>query len=394
MTEPDDRAPAARSGGWVPVDPALIRGALELEVTPGGLLPHRLPARARSLADGQLAMVESQTAGVRLCFTTTSTSIELSVRPTKIGYAGLPPRPDGLYDLVVDGRLTAQAIADGGTRLVIDLATGSADLQPGEPVVVGFGGLPAGAKDVVLWLPWNETTELLGLRTDAAVTPSGHRGALQWMHHGSSISHGSNAASPSTTWPAVAARQAGIELVNLGFGGSALLDPFVAQVIRDTPADLISLKLGINVVNADAMRLRAFVPAVHGFLDVIRQGHPTTPLLVVSPLLAPIHETNPGPTAPDLSSIATGQMRFMATPGAAGPGKLTLQLIRSELARIVELRRAQDPHLYYLDGRELYGDADSADHPLPDALHPDAATHLLIGKRFARLAPSPWTAGR
>lgn len=39
--------------------------------------------------------------------------------------------------------------------------------------------------------------------------------------------------------------------------------------------------------------------------------------------------------------------------------------------------------LHYLDGRELYGPADAVTLPLPDALHPDAATHHLIGERFA-----------
>ena len=37
-------------------------------------------------------------------------------------------------------------------------------------------------------------------------------------------------------------------------------------------------------------------------------------------------------------------------------------------------RRADDVHLHYLDGRELYGEADAARLPLPDALHPDAET--------------------
>jgi hypothetical protein len=35
-------------------------------------------------------------------------------------------------------------------------------------------------------------------------------------------------------------------------------------VIRDTPADVISVKLGINLVNLDVMRMRAFESAVHG----------------------------------------------------------------------------------------------------------------------------------
>ena len=72
--------------------------------------------------------------------------------------------------------------------------------------------------------------------------------------------------------------------------------------MRDPPADLISVKIGINLVNTDLMRLRAFAPAVHGFLDTIRDGHPTTPLLVVSPILLPDPRAHPGPALPDLTA--------------------------------------------------------------------------------------------
>ena len=208
-----------------------------------------------------------------------------------------------------------------------------------------------------------------------------------WLHHGSSISHGSDAASPTAIWPALAASLGGAELVNLGLGGSALLDPFTARAMRDTPADLISLKIGINLVNHDLMRLRAFTPAVHGFLDTIREGHPETPLLVVSPIHCAIHEDTPGPTAPDLSALSEGQLRFsaMGDPAERATGKLTLGVIREELSRIVRQRAADDPNLHYLDGLELYGEADAAELPLPDQVHPDAATHRRIGERFSEL---------
>ncbi|MFD9486075.1 hypothetical protein ACFWBX_19220 [Streptomyces sp. NPDC059991] len=53
-------------------------------------------------------------------------------------------------------------------------------------------------------------------------------------------------------------------------------------------------------------------PAVHGFLDTIREGHPDAPLLVVSPLLCRIHEDTPGPCALDLTALSAGRLRFMA----------------------------------------------------------------------------------
>lgn len=363
----------------------MVRGADHLEPTEDGLRPHRLPAWATAqAADPQLAAVEVEPSGVRLTFRTRATRVELDARRTRRLYGGLPARPDGRYDLVVDGRPAGHATVGGGATHTTDLRTGITTTDEGPAGTVRFAGLPMQDKRIELWLPHNEATELLALRTDAPIEAVPEPGRI-WLHHGSSISQGSNAAGPTDIWPAVAARLAGVELRNLGFGGSALLDPFVARVMRDAPADLISVELGINVVNTDVMRRRAFGPAVHGFLDTIRDGHPTTPLVVVSPLLCPIHEETPGPGAFDLAALAEGQVRYRATgdPAEVASGKLTVHVVRDELARIVAERAAADPNLVYLDGLELYGERDAAALPLPDALHPDTETHRLIGERFA-----------
>ncbi|MFI8896277.1 GDSL-type esterase/lipase family protein [Streptomyces paradoxus] len=376
---------------WIttPLTADLLRGALDVERTEHGLLPHRLPARARAQnTNAQLAMAEAQPSGVRLVFRTAATAVELDTLRTKRDYTGFPPRPDGLYDLLVDGVPAGQAAGTGGNVLTVDLATWAGEVTSGPVGTVRFTGLPARDKDVEIWLPHNETTELVALRTDAPVTPAADRGRRVWLHHGSSISHGSDAASPTAIWPAIAALRGGVELVNLGFGGSAMLDPFTARAMRDTPADLISVKMGINIVNQDAMRLRAFGPAVHGFLDTIRDGHPDTPLLLVSPIHCAIHEDTPGPTAPDGDEIGKGRLVFapMGDPAETPMGKLTLTVIREELARIVEQRAADDPNLHYLDGLALYGPKDAVALPLPDHVHPDAATHHHIGDRFHELA--------
>ncbi len=376
-----------------PLTMELLRGAAELERTERGLLPHRLPARARARnTDPQLAMAETQPSGVRLLLRTRASAIELDTVPTKRVYTGLAPRPDGVYDLLVDGRLTARTTVSGGDTLTIDMATGAAEHHTGPVGTARFTGLPDRVKDVEIWLPHNETTELVALRANAPVEPVPDRGRRVWLHHGSSISHGSDAVAPTEIWPAVAALTSHshepVELVNLGLGGSAMLDSFTAQAMRDTPADLVSVKIGINLVNADLMRMRAFTPAVHGFLDTLREGHPTAPLLVVSPILCPIHEDTPGPCSFDLDALRAGEKRFRATgdPGGRASGQLTLTAIREELSRIVRERAAEDPNLGYLDGLDLYGEADHAELPLPDRLHPDTAAHHRIGTRFAELA--------
>ncbi len=368
----------------------LVRGAVELERTEHGLLPHRLPAWARAQCpDGQLLMAESQPAGVRLAFRTAATAVELDAHRVLTNYAGVPARPDCSYDLCVDGELTAQTTVTGGDEVILDFS-GGVERRSGPTGTARFAGLPERDKLVELWLPWSETTHLVELRTDAPVRPAPADRRV-WLHHGSSISQGSVAAGPRTTWPAVAAQRGGVELVNLGLAGSALLDPFTARTMRDLPADVISVKIGINIANHDVMRRRAFGPAVHGFLDTIRDGHPDVPLLVVSPLLCPIHEDTPGPGTFDLEVLGAGQVRFSATgdPAEVAAGKLTLRVMREELARIVAQRAETDPAIHHLDGLVLYGEADHDAHPLPDALHPDAETHLLIGQRFADAAFGP-----
>jgi hypothetical protein len=368
-----------------PLTAQFLHGAAELELTARGLRPHRLPDWVRQqFPDPQLLMAEGQPSGVRVVLATSARTVSLVTHPLRVAYRGAD-RPRGAVDLVLDGEPVASSVLDGGDLIEVDLQTGATEFRPGPPHTTTFDGLPAGDKLVELWLPHNESVEVVELRSDAPVAPVEPSGRV-WLHHGSSISHGSNASTPTGIWPALAARLGGVDLRNLGLGGSALVDPFLARVLRDAPADLISVKLGINVVNLDGMLLRTFVPAVHGFLDTIRDGHPTTPLVLASPIFCGIHEDTPGPGAIDPDTLGTGQVRFVATGRSEEQqqGKLTLKVIRDALADVVE--RRGDPNLHYLDGTTLYGADDAVEHPLPDALHPDTATHRLIGERFARYA--------
>ncbi|MBV5324917.1 MAG: lipase, partial [Rhodospirillaceae bacterium] len=90
---------------------------------------------------------------MRLVFRTRATAIELDVLPTRRIYAGFPPRPDGVYDLRVDGRLVHQFSVAGGNVMHVDMATGSVRREAGAPGTLRFDGLTAGDKRVEIWLP-------------------------------------------------------------------------------------------------------------------------------------------------------------------------------------------------------------------------------------------------
>lgn len=372
----------------ISLDDILIAGALDVERTASGLVPTRLPAWTRpQLPDELTRVMVAMTAGVRLAFTTDAQTIELDARPAMFERPGATERPIA-FELLVDGALAARAGTTGGDRIVFDLMRNRFELVSGAPVTLTFDGLAPGPKQCEVWLPHNATVVLHALRVDdgAAVGPPvpPEPARRRWIHHGSSISHCLEAPTPTATWPAIVARTAGLDLLDLAFGGSCHLDQYVARTIRDEPADLVSLKIGVNVINFDSLRERAFRPALHGFIDTIRDGHPQTPFLVASMIHFPVAEDTPGPTVAD---GLTG-WKTVDAPREARTGSMTARRCRQIVAEVVAERRAAgDAHLHHLDGLTLFGPEDAGD--LPDGLHPNTRGYARIAERFLAHAFAP-----
>jgi hypothetical protein len=359
----------------LPDDRVDVAGAIDVDIAASGFTPRRMSSAYRHQLPMEVEFLASSPSGVRLRFRTDSRNVGLELLATHLGIG------EEVYgatiDLVADGQLVESRSFADGNIVVVDPASNSFDFRPGEPVTLTFD-VPT-AEVVELWLPNNSIVEARALVVDDSATLSAppRDTRRRWLHHGSSISHCMEAFSGSRTWPSTAARIANVNLTNLGLAGQCHLDQFTARTMRDTPADFISLKCGINIVNGDTLRQRTFGPALHGFLDTVRDGHPDTPLLVISPIICPAHEDAPGPT-----DSSTGTIRSAASPVALEQGALTLSMIRGIIESVVKARRdAGDANLHYLDGRELFNESDIGD--LPDGLHPNGDGYIRMGERFA-----------
>lgn len=358
---------------------AFLHGAASYEPgSAGGLVPHRLtPAQRAQVVDLLYNWVERNAAGVTVTGHTDGPAVDLTVRGTSMTTGAQPAGNPRLA--VRTARGTTIVEVTGGDILNLDMATMSVHLEPGQdfvvPIQVGEDGL------FEVLLPHNSPIEVISLSSATAIGPV-MDDRLKWVHHGSSISHCANSPDPTQTWPQQVADAWDVDLRNLAFGGNAQLDPFMARMIKDTPADLITLCFGINNINADSMRERAFRPALHGFIDTIRDGHPITPIVLLGGIHCLIHEDAPGPVVDD----GMGKLRVAQRSVEQDLGALTLARARAIVEELATLRAQNDRNLHYLDAREFFGEADAG--LLYDSLHPDQTGNDLIASRIIAKFPA------
>lgn len=366
---------------------ASLAGSVDHLLDGDAVIPLRLHADLRRYADPSLILMAEFASGVRLRLRTDADRVVLEVELTRLAmrHLGRPEAParavlvDGGDDVVAETDDTGVVRESADRRLV----RGASVLTR-----LIFPLARRGERDVVLWLPHDAGVRISSVRATRGGRPTGIRPSpvtpsARWVHHGSSISHGGSATLPTGTWPARVADTLGLDLVNLGFGGNAMLDPATARTIARTPADAITLELGVNIVGGDAMRARTFVPAVHGFLDLVREGHPETPIVLLSAFGCAALEGEPGP----LRAGADGRVAASPRERTPGDGTLTLQVTRALLAEVVRSREPHDPRIGMVDGLRLLGAHEG--RFLPDGLHPEDEGYALIARRFVDLVRTP-----
>ncbi|MFF3698498.1 GDSL-type esterase/lipase family protein [Streptomyces sp. NPDC002221] len=207
--------------------------------------------------------------------------------------------------------------------------------------------------------PETQAPRIVGLRpVGGTLAPAPAR--PRWLVHGDSITEGWWSTRPAHAWPAVAGRALGLDAVNLGYAGGARGELPTAEQLARLSADVITLAFGTNCWSRLPFSATLMYETTLAFLRLVRRGHPTIPLLVVSPLLCPEAER---------------------TPNALGA---TLAELRAAMERATEELIAKgDQALQLLPGQGLL----TADH-LADGLHPTDEGHALLAAAVARaLAP-------
>ena len=350
------------------------------ETEPGpcnGIMPHRMRRRLRTQIDDPL-FIWNEFCPSGLCL-----ELRCSHRTTitMTGYA-LDDTAQwiSLISQTRQGRTRSDIEMTGLGKLIPDLAHGSFSLKPGTPMTITLDPIDSVDTHFTIMLSHTCIAEIIDFTSDGAVRPACNNGtSKRWTHYGSSISHGAQSPHPADRWVMQVAQGLNLDLTDLSFSGNAQLDQAVARSIAEHAADIITCAVGINIVNADSMRERSFIPALHGFLDTIREQQPQTPIIVITACSCPMQEHTPGP----IISQSDGTFRVSKRSIEHDIGALTLSQTRTIIERVVKQRH--DPHLTVMHGLSLLSAQDA--YVLEDNLHPNQEGINLIASRFTKLLP-------
>ena len=290
----------------------------------------RLPRRlAASLPDGVRRGLRFP-AGVRLRMRSDTSELRLRVRST-------PERPATGLDVYVDGRFWRTAPVPQGS----------------EGEVVCFAGASREPKEIAVYLPLRHELQIAayGLDSDAQCEkPESFIREHPVVLYGSSIAQGAGAARPGMSYAAILGRSINTDHVNLGFGGAGKAEAEVIALVTQIAACCYLLDLGKSYGRQTA-------EAYAALLTTLRQDHPGTPVVCITPIFS---------------------SREFYNDQYADLSRHTRTIVReSVVGRIAQ----GDGLLFLVEGEALLSPQDS-DALSSDGVHPSDLGHLRIAERL------------
>lgn len=307
----------------------------------------RFPARLKEALRKPVWDLAQSPSGARIRFRTDSNFLAI-----RLEY----PSPPGMRNMHAFGQTGVDLYLDG---IYQGTAIAPADARPGAPVEHVYFDLkdqPRAEREIVLYLPLYKPVKVLGLGVARGARFAKARPfALPKpiVFYGTSITQGGCASRAGMSYQAILGRALNVDFVNLGFSGNGRGEPVVARAVAEIDAACFVLDFAQNNRTVESLQ-QVYDP----FIATLREKHPGTPILAITPIANARERTTPGETE--------------------GMRRLIRQVVSRRIA-------AGDTRLQLIEGTDLLG-PDRLDG-LVDGTHPnDLGFQWMAQGLAARLA--------
>ena len=313
----------------------------------------RMPEAVARQTNSGVAALHANTAGGRLRFRTDSPVVALkAVMPNLCVMQHMPALGSAGFDLYI--------VEDGEPPVYSASFVPPADARGGFESVVRFSD--GAERDILIHLPlYSGVSELyIGLAENASLRPGGaYRPVAPMLFYGSSITQGGCASRPGNAYSNILSRLLNIDHLNLGFSGSALGEPCMAEYLASLDASVFVCDYDHNAPSA-----RHLPETLWPLYQTYRAARPETPVVFVS--------------KPDFRPDRTDDAERRA-------------IVRSVCERAAA---SGDPNVSFVDGETLFDGVCRFDCTV-DGCHPnDLGFHrmaLVIGRRIADVLGLPFS---
>lgn len=303
----------------------------------------RLPADTGSIISEAVDKLADHSAGGQLSFRTDSTRIMLK--------AELASRPD-MDHMAATGQNGFDCyIKSKGKQIHCSTARFSVDES--QYVCKLFDAQGSDMREFTLNFPLYQKVESvwIGLDADACVEKPGEYTINKpVIFYGTSITQGGCASRPGMAYTNILSRKINIECINLGFSGNGKGEPEIAKLISSI-SDPACIVLDYEV---NAASFGTYEETLPRFIGILRDDHPTVPILVIS------------------------GSRF---PGEILDDKIKENRVRREIFQrelLADLSSKGDKNLHFVSGSVLTADEET-DFTV-DGIHPTDLGFWLISR--------------
>ncbi len=230
----------------------------------------RLPTRAQATVPPSVWGLSKHSAGVAIHFRTTASRVHVRWSVTSAGL-DMPHMP---------------ATGMSGVDLYQRTPRGWAFVANGRPAAAennqAVAGLLPGSSpaECLLYLPlYNGSRKVeIGVEPPAKLEAADARKAKPIVYYGTSIAQGGCASRPGMAYTAIVGRMLERDVINLGFSGSGLMEPALADLLAELDPAVYVIDCLWNMGGLPEAEITS---RIQNLAKTVRKAHPGTPILFV-----------------------------------------------------------------------------------------------------------------